>query len=241
MLLFFSQNTVGTATTIKPKYGPRKAPFATPLYQDHLFFMRSKQPQFWALISYYIPQFNGYSCSTASVAMVINAARTALRRTADDKIISELDLLNQVQVESWKDKLSPNEKESQHGMSLDQLQIAIKKSFEVFALKEVTVTTTHIQSKDSQAKRKVIENLKKLSMKTFIIANFDQKVFTGDTQVGHFAPVGAYDPQGEKVLILDPDRKFYEPYWVTVDTFIAGMSTLDTSVNQPRGYLLVSI
>jgi hypothetical protein len=74
-----------------------------------------------------------------------------------------------------------------------------------------------------------------------LISNFNQKVFTDDSEVGHFAPVGAFDPEKSRVLILDPDREYYEPYWVSVNDFIDGMNTKDSSGDQYRGYLSITL
>ena len=85
----------------------------------------------------------------------------------------------------------------------------------------------------------MIENEK--SPNDFIVANFNQKVFTVDTDAGHIAPVGAYDAEKRRVLILDPDREWYEPYWVSEERFIEGMNTKDSENNQFRGYLVIQL
>jgi len=35
-----------------------------------------------------------------------------------------------------------------------------------------------------------------------IIANFDQKFFSGTQSGGHFAPIGAYDAERKRVLLM---------------------------------------
>jgi hypothetical protein len=75
----------------------------------------------------------------------------------------------------------------------------------------------------------------------FLIANFLQSSLTGDPEgsVGHFAPVAAYDARLGRVLILDPDRQWYEPYWVSDQTLLAGMATKDPQAKRARGYLWI--
>ncbi len=74
------------------------------------------------------------------------------------------------------------------------------------------------------------------------MVNFLQSELTGDPEgkVGHVAVVGAYDEKNSRVLILDPDREYYEPYWVSVDTLLKGMNTQDKDSNRNRGYIVVT-
>ena len=66
-------------------------------------------------------------------------------------------------------------------------------------------------------------------------------VYTGDAEAGHISPVGAYDPSTQRVLILDSDRKWYEPYWVSEKTFLRGISTRDSESKQNRGLVVVRL
>jgi hypothetical protein len=254
LILMLAQSLVLAASTgfasditpgSKPKYGPRGNPRAAPLALAPDYFKSAGHPapDFWSLIGYYVPQFNGAACSVASVAMVLNAARARLPLTADDQVISQQALLDRVDVENWKQRLSKDGYEGQHGMSLDQLARASEAALKSFGFKNASVKAVHVLNRLAQTQKEVVEDLKRneLSSKNFIIANFDQKQFTDDAQVGHFAPVGAFDAEKQRVLILDPDREYYEPYWVSVDTFLAGMATDDSASRNKRGYLLVSV
>jgi hypothetical protein len=40
---------------------------------------------------------------------------------------------------------------------------------------------------------------------------------------------------------MDPDRTWYEPYWVSEETFIAGMNTQDKESGKTRGMLWVKL
>jgi hypothetical protein len=200
-------------------------------------------PDFWSLIGYYVPQFNGAACSVASVAMVLNAARAHLPLTADDQVVSQQALLDKIDVENWKQRLSKEGHEGQHGMTLDQLARATEATFKSYGFKNASVKPVHVLNRLAQTRKEIVEALKKNeeSPKTYIIANFNQKEFTDDAEVGHFAPVGAFDWEKNRVLILDPDREYYEPYWVSFDTFIEGMATDDSTSKNKRGYLLITL
>jgi hypothetical protein len=227
------------ATESKPKYGPRASPKAVPLSQsyDYSGDKKNKTPHFWALISYYIGQFNPYSCSSASLAMVVNAARAGLPKTAQDKVITENDLLDKADVENWKKRLSPGGLEGVYGSTLTLLGRVSEMAFKEFGFPKATVKVIPVSSATDQKIRQEVIRL--LKSQAFIIANFDQKEFTDDAQVGHFAPVGAFDEKRARVLILDPDREYYEPYWVSLDSFLKGMATLDPYEKKPRGLIAI--
>ena len=64
------------------KYGPAGIPYAVPLSHDHKYLQDSKNMAFdyWNLAPFYVPQLNDFSCSVASVAMVLNGIIRAGRR-----------------------------------------------------------------------------------------------------------------------------------------------------------------
>jgi hypothetical protein len=74
-----------------------------------------------------------------------------------------------------------------------------------------------------------------------MLVNFLQSVATGDPQgaIGHIAPVGAYDAKTQRVLLLDPDRQWYEPYWVPDKLLLLAMATTDKTSARGRGYVWV--
>jgi hypothetical protein len=53
------------------------------------------------------------------------------------------------------------------------------------------------------------------------------------------APVAAYDAEKRRVLLLDPDREWYEPYWVADETLLAGLASVDPVTGRPRGLVRV--
>ncbi len=40
---------------------------------------------------------------------------------------------------------------------------------------------------------------------------------------------------------MDPDRKWYEPYWVSEQTFLSAMTTRDSESGHSRGYLFITL
>lgn len=74
----------------RPKYGLS----ATRLYHAREFIQNNGAADFWALMPYYVPQQNDRACSTASVAMVLNALRADRELAADEQLVTQASLLN---------------------------------------------------------------------------------------------------------------------------------------------------
>jgi hypothetical protein len=220
-------SSVGTPAfaETKPKYGPE----ATLLRNSHEYVQKHAAPDFWALIPYYTAQQTGSACSIASVSMVINAARIDQKLTADDELATQNNVLKKTGDEEWTKAVSDHG----GGRSLDQLGVEVQKAFKAYGFKDAKVEVIHVSDLSPATRAKVhaalVENEK--SAGDFIIANFIQGVFTGDADAGHIAPVAAYDAKARRVLILDPDRDWYEPYWVSEETFLKGMNTADKSAD----------
>lgn len=238
VLIFIAILSSGVANA-KPKYGPAESPAATPLFVASEYFRRAEAEDFWRLIGYYVPQFSGSACSVASVSMVINAALSRRERTSDDKVVSQAELLDRVRVEGWKSRIVGI---GIRGTTLEQLGRIVEAVFKEYKFEGAKVRVVHVAG----ATTDVLEGLRKdlreneRSGRNFIIANFDQKMFTDDASAGHIAPIGAYDEKLRRVLILDPDREYYEPYWVSDENFLRGMATKDVMAKVNRGYVFVS-
>ena len=233
LILFFGVLSA-QAGDLHPKYGPT----ATRLHDSHEYIQKSKAPDYWALSPYYAPQENGKSCSVASASMVLNAVRAALSLTAADELVREAGLLERAKIAKWKDAVGPLGK----GVALDDLGPWMEAALKEYGFPNAKVKVVHASGSKEDQKR-LHEDLVKneQSAKNFMIANFLQSEFTGDPEgaVGHYAPVAAYDEKKKRVLIFDPDRQYYEPYWVSEEVFSRGMNTMDSSKKVTRGYLFI--
>jgi hypothetical protein len=231
------------ASWAKPKYGPDAKPLAAPLWSSNAYLRSSPKvaPDFWNMIGYYVPQVTPSSCSAASVAMVLNAALASKPKTSDDKVVLQPDLVEKVKIEQWKDRVSTSGASGKFGVSLDQLGKITEAAFKAYGFPQAKVRVVHTENTSAETKKALIADLEnnEKGSQDFIIANFDQQNYTDDAQAGHIAPIGAYDAKGGRVLVMDPDREYYEPYWVSVDTFLKGMATKDSEGKTFRGYLVV--
>jgi len=63
-----------------------------------------------------------------------------------------------------------------------------------------------------------------------------------DRDSGHISPLGAYDGDTDKFLILDVARYKYPPVWVKAAVLFGAMNTADSdNNNRTRGYVLIEL
>jgi Phytochelatin synthase len=200
-------------STPRPKYGGA----ATLLSGDHSYIQKQAAADYWAISPYYAAQRDHRSCSVACITMVVNGARYGRPLKADDELATQQEILKRVDTDGkWKG----------HGITLDQLKYYTEKSLKAYGIEKFTVATIPAPDTSDKTFALIHEALVKneASAKNFIIAYFVQKIFTGDYYIGHYAPIGGYDIENKKVLIMDPDRTWYEPYWVSEETFFKGVT-----------------
>jgi hypothetical protein len=228
-------STSAFAADPKPKYGPE----ATLLSKSHEYIQKHQAPDYWALSPYYVPQKDDRACSVASVAMLVNAARTGRALTADDELATQVDLLKRVKDEHWSQFID----ESKGNLYLDDLNPIIAESLKAYGVEPKEIVVVHTDDTSPATAKKLHEALvaNEKSDKNFMIINFIQGVYTGDAEAGHIAPIAAYDEARKRVLVLDPDRKWYEPYWVSEATLLKGMATVDKGNGKHRGYVFVQL
>lgn len=67
--------------------------------------------------------------------------------------------------------------------------------------------------------------------------NFHRKTL-GQTGIGHFSPIAAYNSKRDLALILDVAKFKYDSYWCSVPQLYEALKPLDTASNQSRGFLI---
>jgi hypothetical protein len=226
-----------------PLADPPKYPaHASPLARDHDYLTRAPAVDFWALAPYYVGQQDEVSCSLASLTMLVNAARRGSALGSQDPLVTQPRLLERVASEVWKHGLAPGGP----GVTLEQLAVLARQSLEAYGMKPVRVEVTHLAETTPAALEQLREVLRanESSGSDWLLLNFLAGTVLGtgaSGDYGHIAPVGAYDAERQRVLVLDPDRQWYEPYWLPDGVALAGMATRDPDSGQPRGYVYVSL
>ena len=228
---------------LPPKYGPAKNPYAVPLSKDHAYLQKPKNEaaDYWNLSSFYESQFNEFSCSVASVAMVINGVTRASRELkADDINVTQQKILEKVKVVSWKERVTPGGFKGGYGLSLKQLHEALTETLNQFDIKGYKVEKFETKDTNVPTLQKFRDalNANEKSGKDYIIIHFLQDQAT-DNPVGpyaHISPIGAYDAQNKRVLVMDVDREWYEPYWISDERLLYAMSR-ETKVYGYGGFI----
>jgi hypothetical protein len=224
-----------------PKYGP----LAVPLVQDNAYLKKATAPDFWALASFYVPQYTGAACSAASMTMALNALLNARHaRGDDDTNITQEELVSETYSFDWKGLVSEAGSNGKHGLTLEQLSSAATEALAHRKVKNFTVNATHVSDTGDKAlssfRAALMEN--EANPDDIMLIHFAQDAVTGSKggPYAHISPVGAYDAKHKRVLIFDVDRKWYEPYWVPDDAVLKAMS-VKTAAFGYGGYVVIGV
>lgn len=71
----------------------------------------------------------------------------------------------------------------------------------------------------------------------FLTVNFHRKTL-GQTGIGHFSPIAAYNSREDMALVLDVAKFKYDSYWCAITDIYEALIPLDQASNQSRGYLI---
>jgi hypothetical protein len=71
-----------------------------------------------------------------------------------------------------------------------------------------------------------------------LLANYDRRAL-GQKGGGHISPLAAYDPDQDRVLILDVARYRYPAVWVATPDLWRAIRSIDTSAGRSRGLVII--
>lgn len=177
----------------------------------------------------HVHQFNGYACSAASVAMVLNAILHVAGSDRDSAPITQQALMENVAVTFWKDQLSHKGHCGRHGVSLKDLYKVCKDALRVYGIpyESVDLLSLNETIPDLNAKKQLVRrHLTQMTASDheYILAYFTQGEVVGEWFGSHVSPIGWYDSQRQTVLILDVDPEVDGPYHASFDRFFAGLT-----------------
>lgn len=227
-----------------PKYSPVGGAVAVPLTQDNAYFRTPGTPayDYWDLAAFYVPQYTGAACSDAAVTMALNALLNARRQRGDEeKNLDQRGVPDLVKGFPWKALVSEEGYEGRHGATLAQLgQAAAEAAAGCGADVAVTVTTVAAQTAQGlESFRRALSGNEK-SPDDIMLLHFAQDAVTGAPggPYAHVSPVGAYDEKTRRVLVMDVDREWYEPYWAADAAVYAAMA-VRTKAFGSGGYVII--
>ncbi|MDV7143709.1 phytochelatin synthase family protein [Tropicimonas sp. TH_r6] len=169
-------------------------------------------------------------CGPASIAMVLNAME--VDRPKSDMTLG-LGLFDQENVFTAEtEAVKPRARIERGGLTLDELA-------GMFGAHAVAAEAHHAEETTLDAFRSAaVASLE--DGESFVLVNY-LRAGIGQERGGHISPLGAYDADSDRFLILDVSRYKYPPVWVDAATLYDAMNTPDSdNDNRSRGYLLVS-
>lgn len=215
------------------------AAWLTLLQDDPAYIRQSPAPSYWALSAFHIGQFTESCCSLATAVMLVNAARGSARLKAGEKLVTQQDLLAAVDDPNW--TFGCTDPRGQ-GASLREMAPIMERAYALCGV--IGAKVEMVQTTDAAAVadgfRRALAALERAPT-TQIALNFDGAAVYGQADYGHFSPAAAYDAGRDRLLVLDVDRDWHEPYWVPVDVMLNAMATASRKDGTPRGYLKVTL
>lgn len=198
---------------------------------EALLFGAEASRDYFPLSIHFTTQVNPAYCGPASIAMVLNALgipRPASGMTVGLGMFDQENIFTPATdtVKTAKAITSPP-----YGMTLDELG-------DMLAAYDLRVAVVHAGDSDLDTFRKTaIAQLGDTD--NFVLVNYLRKAI-GQEAGGHISPLGAYDADTDRFLILDVSRYKYPPVWVEAAALFGAMNTTDADNNdKTRGYLSV--
>jgi hypothetical protein len=226
------------AIASEPKH-PKYAPWLTLLRDDPSHIRQSPSPSYWSLSAFHIGQFTDTCCSLATAVMLVNAARGSGHLHAGDKLVTQQDLLAAVNDEGWTFHCTDPQG---NGASLQEMAPIMKRAYAHYGMPGARVEMVQVTDATaaSPAFRQALAAMES-SAAVQIALNFDAAPVYGQADYGHFSPAASYDAARDRLLVLDVDRGWHEPYWVPVDIMLTALASMSRKDGSPRGYLKVTL
>ncbi len=198
---------------------------------EELLEKASEKDDFWPLIAAFVSEKRETYCGIASSVMVLNALKVPPplaptwypnRYWDEDNIFTEavLQSVESVQLVEME------------GITLAQLATMLDKSGA--KAEPVFASDTDLEKFRAAA----IATLRDPG--AFLIVNVGRAVLGQGTIAngGHISPIGAYNAEEDRFLMLDVARYKYEPSWIPAVRLFRAMNTLDTTSGKTRGYVI---
>lgn len=183
---------------------------------------------FLPLMAQFETQKSQKYCGLASIAMVLNALHVPapIATFGSYRMFTQENILN-----ALTDSITNARNVESGGMSLNKVA-------EVLSVYGASVDMRYADPSGVDEFRKLAADY--LSKPDHhVIVNFSRSAL-GQEGIGHISPLGAYDADSDRFLILDVARYKVPPVWVTTEELFKAMAEPKGSRKvQSRGYLLI--
>jgi len=204
-------------------------PMASSAGMELLLKPRTRRADYGALVQWYEAQANLAYCGVASSVMVLNSLAVAAPKAEGYRTNRFWTQTNLFTVPASKSFVEAT-RVAREGMTLEQLHGLLA-------------------SVGSRVQRYHGENLSLEQLRWLLrrglaqgsdrlLANYDRRA-VGQTGGGHISPLAAYDPDQDRVLILDVARYRYPAVWVATPDLWRAIRSVDKSSGRSRGVLTI--
>jgi Phytochelatin synthase len=200
------------------------------IFHENDYLLRENRADYWHLSEFYLPQSTNCGCSAASAAMALNALRS--RIAPDEDPLSPDDLVAAVNDPAWAAQTA----EDGGGVTMADLAQVLRMSLDRLDLEDPATI--------DDLREALIRN--EASPDSVMLAYYNQAVVTGDPDGGlHVSPIGAFNAEEDRVLLMDVDQECWFPYWTSTETLFDALVTPDPKedgalANATGGCLLIS-
>jgi Phytochelatin synthase len=231
---------LGVSGTVTPAAAIQSFPEDTvPAFHETEYLLQASEADYWTLSEYYFPQSTNCGCSATSAAMALNALRS--RVAPDAPSLSEEDLV--AADPEWAAQTA----EDGGGVTMADLEQVLRAGLDRLdlggAVEAIALSPDDPTTLDA-LREALIRN--ETSSESIMLAYYNQSVVTGDPDGGlHVSPIGAYNAEDDRVLLMDVDQEFWLPYWTSIETLYEALVTPDPKeegalANETGGCLLIS-
>ena len=195
---------------------------------ERLLLACKEKADYWPLSVHLEAQANLAYCGPASAVMVLNSLnlKPPASNTHPGFRAFQQDNFFQPGVE----KVLPQQVLLHRGATLEQLG-------EMIGSYGVKVDAHHADP-GGLAEFRTLARAAVASGKDYVIINFLREPLN-QVEGGHFSPLGAYDADTDRFLVMDVARFRYPPWWEPAADLFRSMSTRDSDSGKNRGYLIV--
>jgi len=189
------------------------------------------QRAFLPLVSQFTTQQTQEFCGVASSVMVLNAL--GVPAPVDPPYEPYRYFTQEDFFSPETEAILPRSSTTCTGMTLDQLAAQLR----------VHGATTRVVHAEDGSVSQFRDDIRTAFSEddTYVIMNYLGTAIGQTENFGHFSPIAALAPEGDRVLVLDVARFVYAPFWADTAELFAAMSAPDSgNGNRSRGYVIVS-
>ena len=196
---------------------------------ETLLFEAEARAAYLPLSLQFVTQQNQAFCGVASTVMVLNALKVPAPVTEAWKPFAAFDQDNIFNDAT--EAVVPRAVIEKMGMTLTQLG-GLPGAF-------------GLKAEIHHASGSTVKDFRKLASEAldsgdhYVLVNY-LRMAIGQERFGHISPLGAYDADSDRFLILDVSRYKYPPVWVETSALFAAMNTIDKdNAGKSRGFVII--